>query len=162
MSSRIGIPVFTPGPTITVSWPRYRSPTCAHSGASSGTVDDTIEPRSWFNSHAAQPQQRAERRAELVGRRLPDRRHPPVLDEFVTTVGPEVRLGVADIDHEEHGASMADPSVRLGRRPCGATCDRELFPGPAGAQISWMAASASSVHPSTATKAAAATPVMRE
>ena len=46
LSIRIGMPVLSPGPTDSVRWPRYRSPTATHSGSSWGTVDETIEAAS--------------------------------------------------------------------------------------------------------------------
>jgi hypothetical protein len=39
-----------------------------------------------------------------------------MLDELIAPIGPEVRLGVADIDDEEHGAKYGGWSVRTG--PC--------------------------------------------
>src|SRR3954471_3765834 len=79
--------------------------------------------------HAAQIEQRAQRRPELVGRRLADGREAPVLQQIGPVEGPEVRLRVADVDDEEqggagcsHGARRTDPlrgarlaSVRGGR-----------------------------------------------
>ena len=40
--------------------------------------------------------------AELVGRGVAHGREPPVLDELAVAIGPEVGLGVADVDDEEH------------------------------------------------------------
>jgi hypothetical protein len=54
--------------------------------------------------HVAQGEQVAQRRAELVGRRFAHGREAPVLDKPVLREGPQVRLGVADVDDEEHGA----------------------------------------------------------
>src|SRR4051812_8644295 len=53
-------------------------------------------------AHAAQLEQRGEPRAELVGRRLADRGEAPVLEQLGPLEGPEVGLGVADVDDEEH------------------------------------------------------------
>ena len=55
---------------------------------------------------AAQLEQVAQRRAELVGGGLAHRGEAPVLDELAVAVGAEVGLGVADVDDEEHGRAL--------------------------------------------------------
>ena len=51
---------------------------------------------------AAQLEQVAQRGAELVGGRVAHGREAPVLDELVVAVRPEVGLGVADVDDQQH------------------------------------------------------------
>ena len=65
---------------------------------------------------AAQLEQVAHRRAELVGGRLGHGREAPVLDEPAVAKRAEVRLGVADVDGEQHGATLSPPRQRQ-RRP---------------------------------------------
>ena len=77
----------------------HSGPSCGH-----GRRDDrrARSPK----RDAAELEQAAQRRAELVGGRLADRREAPVLDELVAAVGAEVRLGVADVDDEQHGRAV--------------------------------------------------------
>src|SRR4051794_14858154 len=76
-------------------------------------------------AHAAQLQQVAQRRSELVRGGLAHGREAPVLDELVAGERSEVRLGVADVDGEEHHRIMvrrvtAKLYVVHGSHPCAA------------------------------------------
>ena len=66
--------------------------------------------------HAAQREQVAQHRAELVGGRLAHGGEAPVLDELAVAERAEVGLRVAGVDDEEHGRGTLD-SRRRGRDP---------------------------------------------
>ena len=65
---------------------------------------------------AAQLEQVAQHGAELVGGRVAHGGEAPVLDQRAVAVGPEVGLGVADVDDEEHGIGSSHVREAL-RRP---------------------------------------------
>ena len=66
--------------------------------------------------HAAQREQVAQHRAQLVGGRLAHGGEAPVLDELPVAERAEVGLRVAGVDDEEHGRGTLD-SRRRGRDP---------------------------------------------
>jgi glutathione S-transferase len=80
---------------------------------------------------AAQLEQRAQPGAELVGGRLADGREAPVLEQVVAVEGPEVGLGVADVDDQQHRPRVYARPMALklfvvhGSHPC-ATVQRAL------------------------------------
>jgi hypothetical protein len=55
---------------------------------------------------AAQAEQVAQGRPQLVGRRLANGGKPPVLDELVLAKRSEVGLRVADVNRKQHGRSL--------------------------------------------------------
>ena len=61
---------------------------------------------------AAQLEQVAQRGAELVGGRLAHGGKAPVLEQLLAVEGPEVGLGVADVDREQHGRALCSRSRR--------------------------------------------------
>ena len=59
----------------------------------------------------AQREQRPQRGAELVGGRLAHGGEAPVVHQLLAAERAEVRLGVADVDDEEHAADYARDAV---------------------------------------------------
>src|ERR1700716_660284 len=49
------MPVLVPGPTVWISWPRYRDAIAVHSGSSWGTVEETIEESISSNDSPRRP-----------------------------------------------------------------------------------------------------------
>ena len=84
---------------------------------------------------AAQLEQVAQRGAELVGRGVAHGGEAPVLDELAVAIGPEVGLGVADVDDEEHGIgsspcrrSSTSSTARTRAPPCSARWSMKAVP----------------------------------
>ena len=103
LSTRIGILVFTWGPTIIPRSPRCRSQKRSYSGPSCGTTVETIAPSRL--SKESPPARAALRRGSRSGPMgVAVGRQPPVVGQLVAVEGAEVSLGVADIHREQHGA----------------------------------------------------------
>ena len=67
---------------------------------------------------AAQLEQVAQRRAELVGGRLAHGGEAPVLDQLLAAEGAEVGLRVPDVDDEQHRRRLCSPCRDATRRSC--------------------------------------------
>ena len=101
---RIGIPVLSRGPTASMLVAEVARGHREPLGLELRTVVEMIEAARSSNVDPAQLEQVAQRGAELVGGRVAHGREAPVLDELVAAVGAEVRLGVADVDDQQHQA----------------------------------------------------------